>query len=304
MMIAGADDVEAGAVSLPLPRRPPGQRRAAGRGDRARASRRWRPASRSDRRISVTPCRVYLFTRTRCRANFVGMTTKQEFHATLRTLSEASVEQNFDAFKDIDWDNPDYEVDPHDPRWKLPREHVLGSHAWYLALPEDEQIRVGLYLQANVTKVGLQFEQILISGVMNYLRTLPNGSPEFRYATHEVTEECHHTQMFQEFVNRSGADVAGGSALLPRGLADPAAVRRPRAVRLLHGRARRRGADRPHAEGRAARRRRHAPAAAADHADPRRRGGPPHRLRAPVPAFNAPQAQRRRAPAARPSSRR
>ncbi|MEO5664823.1 MAG: diiron oxygenase [Nocardioides sp.] len=140
------------------------------------------------------------------------MTTKQEFHDTLRTLSEASVEQNFDAFTDIDWDNPDYEVDPHDPRWKLPRGHVLGSHEWYLGLPEDEQIRVGLYLQANVTKVGLQFEQILISGVMNYLRTLPNGSPEFRYATHEVTEECHHTQMFQEFVNRSGADVAGGSA--------------------------------------------------------------------------------------------
>ena len=140
------------------------------------------------------------------------MTTKQEFHETLRTLSEASVEQNFDAFKDIDWDHPDYAVDAGDPRWKLPKEHVLGSHEWYLGLPEDEQIRVGLYLQANVTKVGLQFEQILISGVMNYLRTLPNGSPEFRYATHEVTEECHHTQMFQEFVNRSGADVAGGSA--------------------------------------------------------------------------------------------
>lgn len=141
------------------------------------------------------------------------MTTQQEFHEVLRTLSEASVEQNFDAFKDIDWDHPDYAVDPVDPRWKLPREHVLGSHEWYLGLPEDEQIRVGLYLQANVTKVGLQFEQVLISGVMNYLRTLPNGAPEFRYATHEVTEECHHTQMFQEFINRSGADVAGGSML-------------------------------------------------------------------------------------------
>ena len=141
------------------------------------------------------------------------MTTQQEFHDSLRTLSEASVEQNFDAFKDIDWDHPDYAVDPTDPRWRLPREHVLGSHEWYLGLPEDEQIRVGLYLQANVTKVGQQFEQVLISGVMNYLRGLPNGSPEFRYATHEVTEECHHTQMFQEFINRSGADVAGGSML-------------------------------------------------------------------------------------------
>ncbi len=48
---------------------------------------------------------------------------------------------------------------------------------------------------------------------MNYAFSLPNGSAEFRYATHEATEECHHTQMFQEFVNRSGQDVGGGSRL-------------------------------------------------------------------------------------------
>ena len=56
-----------------------------------------------------------------------------------------------------------------------------------------------------------QFEQILISGLMHYALTLPNDSPEFRYSTHEATEECHHTQMFQEFVNRTGVDVEGGS---------------------------------------------------------------------------------------------
>ena len=60
-----------------------------------------------------------------------------------------------------------------------------------------------------MTKVGLQFEQVLIAGLMNFAFRLPNGTPEFRYATHEATEECHHTQMFQEFVNRTGADVAG-----------------------------------------------------------------------------------------------
>ncbi|HWM01585.1 MAG TPA: diiron oxygenase, partial [Actinophytocola sp.] len=98
-----------------------------------------------------------------------------------------------------------------DERWILPEADVLGRHPWYQALPKDEQIRVGLYRQANVTKVGLQFEQILIAGLMNYAFLLPNGSPEFRYSTHEATEECHHTQMFQEFVNRSGQDVPGGT---------------------------------------------------------------------------------------------
>jgi hypothetical protein len=129
----------------------------------------------------------------------------------LQTLSEASVEQHFDAFLDIAWDDPDFAIDPTDERWVLPDVDVLGRHPWYQSLPKDEQIRVGLYRQANVTKVGLQFEQILIAGLMNYAFSLPNGSPEFRYSTHEATEECHHTQMFQEFVNRSGQPVTGGS---------------------------------------------------------------------------------------------
>ncbi len=137
--------------------------------------------------------------------------TGQTYEDRLRTLSEASVHQHFDAFLDIDWDHPDFAIDPTDERWILPEADVLGRHPWYQALPKEEQIRVGLYRQANVTKVGLQFEQILIAGLMNYAFRLPNGSPEFRYSTHEATEECHHTQMFQEFVNRSGQDVPGGS---------------------------------------------------------------------------------------------
>ncbi|NHN56354.1 diiron oxygenase [Calidifontibacter sp. DB0510] len=135
----------------------------------------------------------------------------QTYFERLETLSEASVHQHFDAFLDIDWDHPDYAIDPKDPRWKLPEVDVLGRTQWYQSLPEDEQLRVGLYRQANVTKVGLQFEQILISGLMYHSFGLPNGSPEFRYATHEATEECHHTQMFQQFVNRSLQDVGGGT---------------------------------------------------------------------------------------------
>ena len=135
----------------------------------------------------------------------------QSYEERLRTLSEASVTQHFDAFLDIDWDHPDFAIDPTDERWVLPAADVLGRHPWYRSLPKDEQIRIGLYRQANVVKVGLQFEQILIAGLMHYAFHLPNGSPEFRYSTHEATEECHHTQMFQEFVNRSGQDVPGGT---------------------------------------------------------------------------------------------
>ncbi|MBA4085954.1 MAG: hypothetical protein C0493_13695 [Kytococcus sp.] len=131
------------------------------------------------------------------------------FQQTLLSLSRASVDTHFDAFVDIDWDAHD--IDPDDPRLILPSSDVIGGHPWYLSLDPQMQARVGLYRQANIMKVGLQFEQILISGLMNFAFSLPNRDNAFRYSTHEATEECHHTQMFQEFVNRSGMPVAGGS---------------------------------------------------------------------------------------------
>uniref|UniRef100_UPI002624F17E AurF N-oxygenase family protein n=1 Tax=uncultured Mycolicibacterium sp. TaxID=2320817 RepID=UPI002624F17E len=60
----------------------------------------------------------------------------------------------------------------------------------------------------------LQFELILIRGLTNYAFWVPNGSPEYRYCLHESVEECNHTLMFQEMVNRIGADVPGMPRLL------------------------------------------------------------------------------------------
>ncbi|WP_436699589.1 AurF N-oxygenase family protein [Nocardioides sp. BYT-33-1] len=136
-----------------------------------------------------------------------------DYQDQLRTLSEASVEHHFDAFVDIAWDDPAYAIDPSDPRWILPDVDPLGRTEWYRSLPVDRQIEVGFYRQTNVVKVGLQFEQVLIAGLMMYCLDLPNGRAEFRYSTHEATEECHHTQMFQEFVNRTGLDVPGAHSL-------------------------------------------------------------------------------------------
>ena len=133
-----------------------------------------------------------------------------EYAAILKDLSEASVERHFDAFADIAWDSPDFQVRKDDPRWVLPANvDPLGAHPWYQAQSLARQIEIGQWRQANILKVGLQFENILIRGIMQYVFTLPNGSPEYRYLTHEATEECHHTQMFQETINRIGVDVPG-----------------------------------------------------------------------------------------------
>ena len=68
---------------------------------------------------------------------------------------------------------------------------------------------MGRWITANTLKATIQFETMLIRGVVHYAGRLPNGSPVFRYLLHELVEECNHTQMFQEFINRTGEDVPG-----------------------------------------------------------------------------------------------
>ncbi len=141
----------------------------------------------------------------------------QEYAAKLLLLSEGSVNKHFDPFEDIDWDNPDFAADAGVERWILPKSaDLLGRHPWYLALPVERQIEIGRYRQANVAKVGLQFESILISGMVIHNFNQPNGSPEFRYCSHEMIEEHNHTLMFQEMVNRIGADVPGMGPLVSK----------------------------------------------------------------------------------------
>jgi hypothetical protein len=133
---------------------------------------------------------------------------------TLTTLSEGSVRRNFNPYTDIDWDSPEFAVIPNDERWILPSTEPIGRHAWYKSQSKERQIEIGMWRQANVAKVGLHFESILIRGLMEYAFWTPNGSPEYRYCLHEAVEECNHTLMFQEMVNHIGADVPGMPRLL------------------------------------------------------------------------------------------
>jgi hypothetical protein len=131
------------------------------------------------------------------------------YAALLARLSHQSVVKHFDAYADVSWDEPGFQIDPSDPRWELPGSDGLGATAWYRALPPATRARLGLDRTAEMMKTGLQFESVLKRGLLEFASALPNRSPEFRYAYHEIIEEAQHSLMFQEFVNRSGADPAG-----------------------------------------------------------------------------------------------
>jgi hypothetical protein len=131
-----------------------------------------------------------------------------EYAATLNSLSEASV-RHFNPYTDVDWEAPIFSVTENDPRWVLSTSDPLGSQPWYQAQPQDKQVAIGMWRQANMAKVGTQFEGILVRGLLHYVFWVPNGSPEYRYCVHESIEECSHSLMFQEIVNRIGVDVPG-----------------------------------------------------------------------------------------------
>ena len=153
------------------------------------------------------------------------MTATAEYTDFLRTLSEGSVRKHFDAFEDIAWDDPEFAVVPNDPRWVLPKVDPLGSHDWYLALPLERQIEIGMARQACIAKVGWQFESVLIRGILEYTFWAKNNDPQFRYLMHEVTEKPKNIASigFRRRSAQSSAQrmslmsqVPSGSAIAPR----------------------------------------------------------------------------------------
>jgi hypothetical protein len=143
------------------------------------------------------------------RAHLDGEQAADRYTDLLGRLSHQSVVKHFDAYTDVDWDHPDNAIDPADPRWDLGADHPLGGTDWYGSLPVETRARIGLHWIAGNMHTGLRFENMLKRGLLEYAFGLPNGSPEFRYAYHEVIEEAQHSLMFQEFVNRTGLEMPG-----------------------------------------------------------------------------------------------
>jgi hypothetical protein len=127
----------------------------------------------------------------------------------IRRLSHQSVVKHFDAYADVDWDNPEYRIDHDDPRWELESDDVLGATEWYRSQPPGIRSRIGLRMLANFMKIGVIFEYVLKRGLLEFAAQLPTGAPEFRYCYHETIEEAQHSLMFQEFINRTGFKIPG-----------------------------------------------------------------------------------------------
>lgn len=124
-------------------------------------------------------------------------------------LNRQSVVKHFDAYADVDWDAEENQIDPADPRFERPADHGLGKTAWYRALPATTRSRFGLHMALAQLRIGIDFESVLSRGLLELASTHEPGSPELRYAYHEVIEEAQHSLMFQEVIARAGLPVRG-----------------------------------------------------------------------------------------------
>ena len=131
---------------------------------------------------------------------------RTDYASALEHLSELSVCKYHDPFTDIDWDAPAHRIDPGDVRLAIADDHPLAQTAWYAGLPPTERARFGLVWLTQTLRYGIGFEAVLSRGLLEFCQTVPDRSPEARYALHEVIEEARHSQMFQELINRSGID--------------------------------------------------------------------------------------------------
>lgn len=124
----------------------------------------------------------------------------------LARLSEMSVRKSHDPYLDVGWDEPENRIEPDDPRLCIDAQHALARSEWYRALSDVERSHFGRAFTAQTLKYAIGLEAVLGRGLLELAPHVPNGSPEYRYAMHEVVEEGRHSLMFQELINRLGED--------------------------------------------------------------------------------------------------
>jgi hypothetical protein len=136
------------------------------------------------------------------------------YERRVERLVEVSEGNAHDAYDDVPWDEPGFELDPTDPRLRCFSFDPLAHTDWYQQLEPIEQARVGLRRTGVNMRTGWEFENHLQQGLLVRALRMDNSDVAFRYVQHEVAEESHHSMMFYEFNRRYAPEVKG----MPRGL--------------------------------------------------------------------------------------
>lgn len=134
---------------------------------------------------------------------------QRDYERRVERLITLSEQRAHDAYDDVPWDQPGYELDPTDPRLAPFSFDPLVRTPWYQELEPIERARVGLRRIAVNLRIGWEFENYLQQGLLVRALRMGNSEVAFRYVQHEVAEESHHSMMFYEFNRRYAPEVRG-----------------------------------------------------------------------------------------------
>lgn len=138
------------------------------------------------------------------------------FDRRIRKLVELSVGTGHDAFEDVPWQDPEFAVEPDDPRLApYPFDPLVLTDS-YREWSAQQRTEAGRLRTASAMRIGWEFENLLQQGLLIRAYNMDNEDPAFAYVHHEVIEESQHSMMFYEFVRRYAPDVPGMPTWLRR----------------------------------------------------------------------------------------
>lgn len=143
-------------------------------------------------------------------------------------LVAASARRAVDPFTAIPWNDPDFAVDPTDPRWVPAVPDASRGSAWLSSLEDDDRARYSVERICAFLLVGIEFERGLCQGLQAMATAEHPGGARSLYAYEEIVEETKHSLMFTRFIaqaapwmlERRPDDVVGEPVALGQRVAD------------------------------------------------------------------------------------
>lgn len=132
--------------------------------------------------------------------------------ATAQALLRASAKHSFDPVVDVDWVAP-----LADDLFYLPPQRcsLFGTPLW-TGLSRAQQIELSKHEVASMASVGIWFEMILMQLLVRHSYDLDPTSAHVKYALTEIGDECRHSVMFADMIEKFDAPAYGPGRLAHR----------------------------------------------------------------------------------------
>lgn len=127
---------------------------------------------------------------------------------TAGRLLKSSADKFYDPDIDIDWNAPIEEGKYFQPEHRI---SLYGTYLWDRMTPE-QRLELGKHEIASIASNGIWFEVLLMQMLLRVVYSTDPTTKHAQYALTEIADECRHSTMFANAIQRFGVPAYG-----PRG---------------------------------------------------------------------------------------